>query len=328
MRIALAGVAHWHAEMHAKAVAAAGSTLGCVWDPDIAMARRFAAMHGAAVAEELDALVTARPDLVVAMGQADRMPELTDLLMDAGLPIVMEKPAALSAAHLAPVEERARKEGHFIAVPLPNRLSPIWAEMAALRADGRLGDLSHAQFRIINGPPERYRRDGAGWVLDPARHGGGALRNLGIHGIDAALSLADAAADQDIEIVGVSLDDRLYGEAVEEYAVVILRMPGGMTVSVEAGYTYASMEAGGDFEWRISTRNAYLTDRGAACAVATLDDCAERTLTPLLPADRYDAFMIDTLGRIARGEPPAVGIGDYARAMRLIDRIYQKEGCR
>lgn len=328
MRVALAGVAHWHAEMHAKAVAAAGSALACVWDPDIATARQFAASHDVAIAENLDALIASRPDLVVAMGQADRMPKLASLLMDAGLPIVMEKPAALSAAHLAPVGERARKEGHFIAVPLPNRLSPIWREMEALRAAGRLGDISHAQFRIINGPPERYRRDGAGWVLDPARHGGGALRNLGIHGIDAALSLVGAVADPDIEIVGASLDGRLYGEAVEEYAAVVLRMPGGMTVTVEAGYTYASMEAGGDFEWRVSARNAYLVDRGAACSAATLDDGAERALPPLRPADRYDAFMIDTLGRIARGEPPAVGIGDYARAMRLIDRIYQKEGSR
>src|SRR3546814_10868775 len=94
------------------------------------------------------------------------MPELVGRLMDARLPIVMEKPAALSADHLAPIEAWTHRDGHFVAVPLPNRFSPIWAEMDRLDAAGRLGRISHAQFRIVNGPPERYRRDGVGWVLD------------------------------------------------------------------------------------------------------------------------------------------------------------------
>ena len=121
----------------------------------------------------------------------------------------------------------------------------------------------------MNGPPERYRLDGVPWVLDPAIGGGGALRNLGIHGIDAALALAGGA---DLAIVSAAIDRRLHGEAVEEYAVVTLRAPDGMIATVEAGYTYASMAPGGDFEWRVSARNAYLIDRGDACRVATLDD--------------------------------------------------------
>jgi len=173
----------------------------------------------------------------------------------------------------------------------------------------------------VNGPPERYRLDGVPWVLDPAIGGGGALRNLGIHGIDAALALADGA---DLALVSASIDRRLYGEAVEEYAIVVLRAPDGMIATVEAGYTYASMAPGGDFEWRVSARNAYLIDHGDACRVATLDDGRVRDLAPIPPADRYKAFMADTLDRLACGAPPSVGIGDYLRAMRLIDRAYQE----
>ncbi|MGK9168377.1 Gfo/Idh/MocA family oxidoreductase [Inquilinus limosus] len=320
-RVALAGVGHWHARMHLEAARAAGAEVVAAWDEELATARSFAADHRVPSCATVEALIAARPDLTVVMGRPDRVPDLALACMDAGLPIVLEKPAAVSTAALEPVAEQARRKDLFAAVPLPNRCGPIWREMEDLQRAGRLGPVSHAQFRIVNGPPERYRLDGVPWVLDPAIGGGGALRNLGIHGIDAALALAGGA---DLAVVSAAIDRRLYGEAVEEYAVVTLRAPDGMIATVEAGYTYASMAPGGDFEWRVSARNAYLLDRGDSCRVATLDDGRARDLTPILPADRYKAFMADTLDRLARGAAPWVGIADYLQAMRLIDRAYEE----
>jgi predicted dehydrogenase len=318
-RVALAGVGHWHARMHLDAARAAGAEVIAAWDPDPAITADFATRHDIPGQLSVAALIAARPDLTVIMGRPDQVPALALVCIEAGLPIVLEKPAAVSTAALEPLAEAAR--GLFVAVPLPNRCGPIWAEIEALRAAGRLGPVSHAQFRIVNGPPERYGLDGVPWVLDPAIGGGGALRNLGIHGIDAALALAGGA---DLTVVSAAVDRRLYREAVEEYAIVTLRAPDGMIATVEAGYTYASMAPGGDFEWRVSARNAYLLDRGDSCRVATLDDGQLRDLAPIPPADRYKAFMADTLDRLARDAAPSVGIGDYLRAMRLIDRAYQE----
>lgn len=322
-RVALAGVGHWHAGMHLDAARAVGAQVVAAWDPDPTVAAHFAARHGIRHERTVEAVIAARPDLAVVMGRPDQVPSLALAFIDAGLPIVLEKPAASSTAALEPLAERARQKGLFAAVPLPNRCGPIWAEIATLKAAGRLGPISHAQFRIVNGPPERYRLDGVPWVLDKAVGGGGALRNLGIHGIDAALALA---GDAELAVVSASVDRRLYGEAVEEYAIVTLRATDGMIATVEAGYTYASMAAGGDFEWRVSARNATLLDRGDTCRVATLDDGRSRDLVPIPPADRYKAFMADTLHRLARGAAPSVGIGDYLRAMRVIDRAYEEAG--
>jgi predicted dehydrogenase len=318
-RLALAGVGHWHAGMHLEAARSAGAEVVAAWDWDSTVAAGFAAKHGVVHQPTVAALIAMKPDLTVVMGRPNQVPALTLACIGADLPIVLEKPAAVSTAALEPLAEAAQRRGLFVAVPLPNRCGPIWAEIEALRAAGRLGPVSHAQFRIVNGPPERYRLDGVPWVLDPAIGGGGALRNLGIHGIDAALALAGGA---DLAIVSAAIDRRLHGEAVEEYAIVTLRAPDGMIATVEAGYTYASMAPGGDFEWRVSARNATLIDRGDTCRVATLDDGRVRDLTPILPADRYKAFMADTLDRLARGAAPSVGIGDYLQAMRLIDRAY------
>lgn len=319
MKVALLGVGHWHAEMHRDAVVAAGAEISAIWDPDAGVGAHFAERTGSPLVADLEALLRTGPGLIVLMGRPDQVPEVALRCLATGIPLVLEKPAAVSTAALRLVLEAA--SGRHVAVPLPNRFSPIWGEMARLDGEGRLGPVSHAQFRIVNGPPGRYREDGVAWVLDPAVSGGGALRNLGIHGIDAALSFAPGA-----RVVGAQISSAVHGEAVEEYALVSLRAPDGPVVTVEAGYTYASMAPGGDFEWRVSAGNAYLVDRGESCSVATLDDGALRALAPIPPALRYRAFMADALARIARGDRPAVGIDDYFNAMALIDRAYEEAG--
>ena len=163
--------------------------------------------------------------------------------------------------------------------------------------------------------------DRVGWLLDPVVGGGGALRNLGLHAVDAALCLFGAAAP---EVVGAVVRATMHGEAVEDYAVAVLTAAGGPVVTVEAGYSYATMAPGGDYEWRVSTANAYLVDSGETCRVATLDDGAVRMIEPVPSRLRYRAFMADTLDRLRRGVPPLVGFGDYVRAMRLVDAIYAR----
>ena len=149
--------------------------------------------------------------------------------------------------------------------------------------------------------------------------GGGAMRNLGIHGIDAALMLFGA---REPELLAAAVRHHAHGEAVEEYAIATLAIPGGPVVTVEAGYTFASRAPGGDYEWRIAAGGATLIDRGATCEVATLDDGARRQITPVPGRDRYRAFMAETLKLLRQGRPPSCGFADYLRAMRLMDRVY------
>ena len=313
MRVALAGVGHWHASMHLDAVRAAGAAPALVWDADPAIAARFAALSGCGVAGSLEALLADRPDLVVVMGHPLAVPDMARACLDVGVPMILEKPAAASTEILARIAPGAA----FVAVPFPNRCAPLWTELDRLRDEGRAGRLAHASFRIVNGPPERYRIDGVGWLLDPAVSGGGCLRNLGLHAADAALCLFGVMPD----VVGAVLSNRAHGERVEDHASAILTVSGGPTIVIEAGYTFASLQPGGDFEWRVVTSNATLIDRGDLASVTTLDDAAARGLPPLPASDRYRAFMADTLERLRAGRSPLVGFDDYVAAMTLVDRI-------
>lgn len=322
MRIALSGVGHWHTGMHAAAIRAAGAELGPVHDPDPAVAARLAQALGTTAAPDLAGLIAGRPDLVVCMGMPAEARAAALACLDAGLAIVLEKPAAATAADLDVV--LARAAGRFVAVPLPNRLGPIWPEAVRLKAAGRLGAISHAGFRLINGPPERYRIDGVPWLLDPAVVGGGALRNLGIHGVDAARQLA-ALINQDLRLVAARLGN-IHGEPVEDYALLTLALSGGATITVETGYVHASMAPGGQFEWRLAAANATLTDRGDAAEAITLDDATRKTLAPAPPAIRYDLFMADTLDALRVGRAAAVDLDDYRAGLALIDAAYRLAG--
>jgi len=303
--------------MHAAAVRAAGAEVVAVWDADPILARRFANGIGAP-AVSTPAAVIAESGLVVVMGRPDTAPALAQMALAAGRPMILEKPAAAGARGLADLAARAAAAGTFVAVPLPNRLGPVMLEHARLATLGRAGRVAHAHFRLVNGPPERYAADGVAWMLDPAISGGGALRNLGIHGVDSALALATG----ELRLVSARIGNRIHDAPIEDYALLVLEDETGAVFTVETGYTFASMQPGGDFEWRIATANAYLIDSGDAAFVATLDDGARRELAPLPPSIRYNSFMADTLSRLARGAKPAIGLDDYIAAMRLIDHAY------
>lgn len=318
LRIGLLGVGHWHASIHLDAIRAAGAEPGPVWDDDPETGAAFAGREGLRHAATAEAAIR-EADLLVVMGHPPGVVPLALRVLAAGKPLVLEKPAAPDSTSLTPL--LAAAAGRFVAVPLPNRLGPAMTASAGLAAAGRLGRIGHAHFRLVNGPPERYRTDRVPWVLDPAVSGGGALRNLGIHGVDCALALATGA----LVPVSSHIGRRLHrGEAVEDHALVTFADEAGALFTVEAGYTYATLRPGGDFEWRIAAANATLVDRGESAHIATLDDGAEGALDPLPGRLRYRTFLAATLEALAAGRPPPVGLRDYARAMALIDRAYRE----
>lgn len=322
LRIAVLGVSHWHAPRYLSTLQATGEQIAGVADPDPAVARRVAAELGVPGESDGIALVErTRPDLVLAMADHAAMPAQTAALLALGPDLILEKPLGRSAAEVAPLVEAGRRR--FAAVALINRYARLWVELERLRTEGRLGPVIHAHFRVVNGPPARYRRDGVDWMLDPAVSGGGALRNLGIHSTDALCRLATG---EELAVAGATLSRRAYGEPVEEFAAAVVRGPSGFAGTVEAGYTFAAMAAGGDAEARVMAANASLISRDRRLLVRTLDDGGEAIL-PDEPPDRlYDHFVLDTLARFRAGREPIATIEDCWRAMRLIDAIYTAAG--
>lgn len=318
LRVAVSGVSHWHAPMHLRALTNAGANLVGVADPSPQAAREVAEDRGVRAYQALAALVEAtRPDLVVALGKPRDVLRDAEWLVEHDVPCVVEKPIGTSGADLAPLVHAASERNAFVAVPLVNRYSPLWRALRDLEAEGRRGDLVHAHFRIVNGPASRYEAMGVGWMLDGAASGGGSMRNLGIHCVEAFTHFTEG---DDIEVVGASAT-RQPGAGIETFAAALLRSAHGVIGTIEAGYSMASQE-GSDAEWRVSTTNAYLVDKDQRLRILTLDDGSDTTIEIPSVADRYDRFMADTIQRLRSGRPPVISLHHYARASLLIDTIY------
>ncbi len=320
IRVAAVGVGHWHS-LHDAAylrllAEMADVELVGLQDADAAVAgERAAALGGLPVFTETRALLErTRPDFVIALGAHDRMAETAHVLLDHGCPFMMEKPMGVSAAEVQGIADKAAHKQAFVAVPLSQRYQPFVARAREMLAAGRFGPLSHLYFRLNRPTSARYPAWHSAWMLDPARAGGGCLRNLGSHLLDLFLLLTG----EDARVVAAQLSASVHGQAVEDYACVQLRSASGMLGTIEVGNTVPF--AGSDGEWKIAGRDAILI---------AYDDGSMRWLTasgeerqPARPAPLYRDCVRDLLDHWRRGAPPPIGVHDLLRVVRLIDEAY------
>jgi predicted dehydrogenase len=328
-RVALVGVGHWHANLHLHAFLKAGAQIVAVSDPTLELAQRFAQRANCpAFTSVHDILEHTDPDLTVVMGRPTEMPDIVRTLALAGRALLVEKPVARNATELEPLVQLVNTQGVFAAVPFANRCSPLWSALRESRAGKTNDPVIHAHFRIVNGPAQRYVNAGVPWMLEPSICGGGALRNLGIHGVDA---FRFAVGDEAVWVEHASIrhgtgHDTGSRAGIDEHALVTLRSASGAVGLIEAGYTFASLQPGGDFEWRIATSSTYLIERDDRLIQASLHDQQQLERPISAQADRYDDFARDTLERLRDGRPPLASLYDCLEAMRLIDTAYTAQG--
>ena len=322
IRVAAIEVGHWHALNDAAylrhLVAMADVDLAAIQDSDAGIvARRAAEVGNPPTFTDYRAMLDQiRPDFVVALGRHSQMAAIAHDLIDAGYPFLMEKPMGISAAEVETVAAKAAKHNAFIAVPLAQRYGAFAARARELIAAKAFGPLSHIYVRINRPAPPRYPAWDCAWMLDPAEAGGGALRNLGPHGLDMFLHLTG----EDAEVAGAQLSRRAHDTAVEDYASVMLRSTSGVLGTVEVGNTFP--RDGTDGEWKLAGRDGILTMKDGMLKLATKD--GDKVLPGSDMTSPYFAAVRDALDRWQQGQAPAVGVHDCLRAVRLIDAAYRR----
>ena len=324
VRIAAIGVGHWHSLFDAaylKTLARMPDVqLVGVQDPDAAMALQRAAQLGEppTFTDYREMLAKTRPDFVVTLGRHSEMAGIAHFLLDEGYPFLIEKPVGLNAQEVRGVADKAAAEGVFAAVPLFQRFQPFVSHARRMLADGAFGPVSHFYFRSNRPSSARYVAWGAPWMLDPAVAGGGCLRNIGLHGIDAFLFVTG----EDAQVTGVQMSSRAHGARVEDYATLLLRTASGVLGTIEVGNTFPGK--GADAEWKLAGRDALLVQRDGSLRCTTA--AGEQQLAGQ-PAEPLPVIAVrDALARWQSGQAPAAGVEDCYRAMRLVDEAYDIAG--
>src|SRR5436305_12653302 len=89
-----------------------------------------------------------RPEFIVALGHHAAMPASFRLLVDSGIPFLIEKPWGEDDATVRQLADLAETKHVWAAMPMQFRYS-WWADTAKrMRERGELGTLSHMLFRF------------------------------------------------------------------------------------------------------------------------------------------------------------------------------------
>lgn len=324
LRIAAIGVSHWHSlydSAYLRHLAGMPDfELVGIQDASAEIATKRAAALGnpPVFTDYREMLAKTRPDFVIALGRHRDMAEAAHYLIDQGYPFLMEKPMGVNAAEVRGIAEKAARTNAFAAVPMIQRYHPFTARARELLAAGRFGPISHIYFRINRPTSGRYPAWDAAWMLDPVATGGGCLRNLGPHGLDLFLWLTG----EDAEVTGAQLSWRALGQAVEDYASVLVRSASGVLGTIEVGNTFP--RDGTDANWKIAGRDAILVLNDGTLRLVTAT--GEETMPGTPPEPLALTVLRDTLDHFRRGVPPPISVHDCARFVRLIDQAYDLAG--
>ncbi|QGV80466.1 Gfo/Idh/MocA family oxidoreductase [Streptomyces ficellus] len=212
LRVGLVGYGLAGSVFHAPLIAATdGLVLDTVVTSDPGRRRQareaFGDVRCAATADEL----WARPDeldlVVIASPNKTHVP-LATAALEAGLPVVVDKPVAGTAAEARGLAALAEERGLLLSVFQNRRWDNDFLTLRSLIARGELGDVQRFESRF-----ERWRpQPKGGWRESGAPEEiGGLLYDLGSHVVDQALVLFGPArrvyAEADVRREGAEADD-------------------------------------------------------------------------------------------------------------------------
>jgi predicted dehydrogenase len=166
---------------------------------------------------DLDGVVIATPSALHA--------QQAIAALEAGCAVFCQKPLGRTSAEAAAVVAAAREADRLLAVDFCYRGTA--AARALLEELPLLGRVYACELAFHNG----YGPDKP-WFYDPQTAGGGCAIDLGIHLVDLALWLLGRPEVERVE----SRLLRHGGHAVEDYAVALLDLAGGITASLSCSW--------------------------------------------------------------------------------------------
>lgn len=151
-------------------------------DVQLERAQALARTYDAAVSADWKEVIQ-RPDvdIVIVATTNNMLAEITQTSVEVGKHVLVEKPAARSAAELEPVIEAAKTANRRVRVGFNHRYHPALRKAREIIDSGVAGELMFVRGRYGHGGRLGYEKE---WRANPALSGGGELIDQGVHLID------------------------------------------------------------------------------------------------------------------------------------------------
>jgi predicted dehydrogenase len=264
--------------------------------------------------------------------------------LERGLHVLSEKPIARNAVEGQAMVDAARHAGRVLDVAFNHRRRGDIQALKEVIDDGGLGRPYYAKASWL-------RRSGipmlGSWFTNPELAGGGPLADIGVHALDYALYLlgepkvlaVSATTHSELGPRGRGGNDRYtamgssHAFEVEDFASAFLRLEGGGTLLIEAGWaSYRETDDVLDFMVYGTDGGAELKVQGTPLApvgklrVFTEKDGVNADYVPqALPGKAHQAVVDDFVAAV-RGGADGWGQHDGSQALyraQIIDACYQ-----
>jgi predicted dehydrogenase len=279
-----------------------GAALAAVSRRDDRQGRELAARHALEYVGDPRELATLPGiDAVVAVLPPDLHPPVAVSCLDAGRPVLVEKPLAPDRKTAAAVAERAEATGTPLMVAHTLRYDAVVEKVR--REIPTLGPL---RVLALN---QRFEPTTRGWIDTPGR--GGALLNTGVHGFDLMRYLTGAEAVSVIAEVHAAVTR----DTEDEFACVLRLEPGGILATLDNARTTRGrsgrIEIAGDL--------AQIRADHALRTFARIEGRTEISSDPVPERYTVDAALESFVACVRDGTPPPITARDGLAAVELVE---------
>lgn len=263
-------------------------------------------------------------DVVSICSETALHAEHTIAACQAGKHIFYDKPFADTLEKGQAIVEAVESAGVKFFMAFHLRLDPVFRRVRQVLQDGILGPVRHID---LVGEWGRSATIHTPWIHNPQAARGGALINFGVHGLDLIRYWTD---DEAVEVYA-ELGHRTYPEyPVEDTAVVQMRLRGGATVTLVAGWGKPLERHTHGYDARVELRGQNGTLRADFSSAQHVEVCSETA-----PFDRatwiavggYQGIRAEVVDRFVaymRGKDrPLASLEDGFRNTELVEAAYR-----
>jgi predicted dehydrogenase len=321
LRVGIIG-AGWPAERHADGYRECKDVaIVAVADLDEARRERFARQYGVSwlygdyrellANPEIDAVSITLPNFLHRPA--------TLAALDAHKHVLCEKPPAMTRAEARQMADAAASRGRILAYALQRRFTAPMVDLRAAIQSGKLGDVYHARavWTRAWGVPKGLD----GWFTDPARAGGGALVDIGVHVLDMAWYLL--GCPEPLTVSGQVHHRFPDLTQTEDAAFTFIRFAGGASLELAASWVLAQEVDHMGVSLYGTLAGARVDDTDLELYTVGADGS---TRTGKTSADRLAGFKGETKNFVAavRGEAEPCASGEQGVAlMAMLEAVYE-----
>lgn len=298
-----------------------GTQVTACFDPSAERAGKLAQALGARAFSSLDELLAAKAvdAVVVATTNAACVPTV-QRCVDAGVHVLVEKPAARSAKELATLRV---PKGVVVKVGFNHRFHPAYERLLKELAADPSDPVMYLTARYGNGARVGFEKE---WRADVAQSGGGELLDQGVHVLDLAARILP-----DLEVKTAWVRTQYWAMPVDDNAWAILGTKAGQTFA----FHVSSSEWKNEFRFEVYTRKKKLTWAGLGRSYGPESLTLYKMLPQMGPpeVERFEfsgedqSWLLENqnfAAAIEGRQPVDGGLADAARVLGLVEGIYTR----